>query len=140
VPAPFWVKSERYFDLYDQVFAHTFKGAELKGPMSSNFRRSLGAVGRLAERSQGVADALGINEEKINKLRPDELLQYFLDRLKKTNGGTPWGGNWIGTGGTSPVGHSGYHPGGMRIGGSQGTDQPSSGHGSKVSDYSQRDP
>ena len=28
------------------------------------------------------------------------------------------GGNkWIGTGGTSPVGHSGYHPGGMRVGG-----------------------
>ena len=26
------VKSERYFDLYDQVFAHLFKGAELKDP------------------------------------------------------------------------------------------------------------
>ncbi|NQT57292.1 MAG: hypothetical protein HQ551_13800, partial [Desulfobacteraceae bacterium] len=26
------VKSERYFDLYDQVFAHHFEGAELKKP------------------------------------------------------------------------------------------------------------
>ncbi len=26
------VKSERYFDLYDQIFAHQFKGAELKEP------------------------------------------------------------------------------------------------------------
>ena len=26
------VKSEKYFDLYDQVFAHHFKGAELKEP------------------------------------------------------------------------------------------------------------
>ena len=26
------VKSERYFDLYDQVFAHKFEGAELKEP------------------------------------------------------------------------------------------------------------
>jgi len=26
------VKSERYFDLYDQVFAHQFKGAEFKEP------------------------------------------------------------------------------------------------------------
>jgi uncharacterized protein with von Willebrand factor type A (vWA) domain len=26
------VKSERYFDLYDQVFAHHFEGAELKDP------------------------------------------------------------------------------------------------------------
>ncbi|NQU65811.1 MAG: hypothetical protein HQ517_16240, partial [SAR324 cluster bacterium] len=27
------------------------------------------------------------------------------------------GSKWIGTGGTSPVGNSGHHPGGMRIGG-----------------------
>ena len=27
------------------------------------------------------------------------------------------GSKWIGTGGTSPVGHSGHHPGGMRVGG-----------------------
>ena len=26
------VKSERYFDLYDQVFAHHFEGAELTDP------------------------------------------------------------------------------------------------------------
>ena len=26
------IKSERYFDLYDQVFAHQFKGADLKNP------------------------------------------------------------------------------------------------------------
>ena len=26
------VKSERYFDLYDQAFAHRFQGAELKEP------------------------------------------------------------------------------------------------------------
>ena len=26
------VKSERYFDLYDQVFAHQFQGAEFKEP------------------------------------------------------------------------------------------------------------
>jgi len=29
------VKNERYFDLYDQVFAHHFKGAELKEPEES---------------------------------------------------------------------------------------------------------
>jgi uncharacterized protein len=29
--------------------------------------------------------------------------------------------SWIGTGGTSPVGHSGHHPGGMRVGGVSGT-------------------
>ncbi|MBW1701511.1 MAG: hypothetical protein JRJ50_05200, partial [Deltaproteobacteria bacterium] len=66
---------------------------------------------------KGLADALGMDEESLNKLSPDELLQYFLDRLKEQTGEHHGGGKWIGTGGTSPVGHSGYHPGGMRVGG-----------------------
>ena len=38
-------------------------------------------------------------------------------RLKDQDGEHHGGNRWIGTGGTSPVGHSGYHPGGMRVGG-----------------------
>ena len=30
------VKSERYFDLYDQVFAHHFRGVALKDPETSS--------------------------------------------------------------------------------------------------------
>ena len=44
-------------------------------------------------------------------------MKYFLDRLKEQTEAHHGGGKWIGTGGTSPVGHSGYHPGGMRVGG-----------------------
>ena len=112
------VKSERYFDLYDQVFAHHFEGAELKEP--DEFELSEVAQAMLDEwlkDPKGIADALGIDEESLTKLSPDELLQYFLDRLKEQKGEHHGGGKWIGTGGTSPVGHSGYHPGGMRVGG-----------------------
>ena len=112
------VKSERYFDLYDQVFAHHFEGAELKEP--DEFELSEVARAMLDEwlkDPRGVADALGIDEDSLNKLNPEELLQYFLDRLKEQKGEHHGGGKWIGTGGTSPVGHSGYHPGGMRVGG-----------------------
>jgi uncharacterized protein with von Willebrand factor type A (vWA) domain len=112
------VKSERYFDLYDQVFAHHFEGAELKEP--DEFELSEVAQAMLNEwlkDPKGIADALGIDEESLTKLSPDELLQYFLDRLKEQKGEHHGGGKWIGTGGTSPVGHSGYHPGGMRVGG-----------------------
>ena len=51
-------------------------------------------------------------------MSPEELIKYFLERLKE-NKRSPWqgGSRWIGTGGTSPVGHSGFHPGGMRVGG-----------------------
>lgn len=112
------VKSERHFDLYDQVFAHRFEGAELKEP--DEFELSQVAQAMLEEwlkDPEGVADALGMDKEALNKLSPEELLQYFLDRLKEQTEAHHGGSKWIGTGGTSPVGHSGYHPGGMRVGG-----------------------
>jgi uncharacterized protein with von Willebrand factor type A (vWA) domain len=112
------VKSERYFDLYDQVFAHYFEGAELKDP--EEFELSGIAQAMLEEwlkDPKSVAQALGVDEKELNKLSPEELLQYFLDRLKEQTEEHHGGSKWIGTGGTSPVGHSGYHPGGMRVGG-----------------------
>jgi len=112
------VKSEKYFDLYDQVFAHRFQGAELKEPEA--FELSQVAQAMLEEwlkDPKGVADALGMDEKELSKLNPEELLQYFLDRLKEQTEEHHGGAKWIGTGGTSPVGHSGYHPGGMRVGG-----------------------
>ncbi len=112
------VKSERYFDLYDQVFAHHFKGAELKEP--DEFELSQVARAMLEEwlkDPEGLADALDIDEDSLNKLSPEELLKYFLDRLKEQKEEHHGGSKWIGTGGTSPVGHSGFHPGGMRVGG-----------------------
>jgi uncharacterized protein with von Willebrand factor type A (vWA) domain len=112
------VKSERYFDLYDQVFAHRFQGVELKEP--DQFELSEVARALLEEwlkNPKELADLLGIKEEDLGKLTPEELIQYFLDRLKEQTEAHHGGGKWIGTGGTSPVGHSGYHPGGMRLGG-----------------------
>jgi len=64
-----------------------------------------------------IAEALGLDESKLKKMTPEELIQYFLDRLKDQTEAHHGGNRWIGTGGTSPVGHSGYHPGGMRVGG-----------------------
>ena len=64
-----------------------------------------------------LAQILGTTEEELAKLSPDELIKYFLDRLKEQTEEHHGGGKWIGTRGTSPVGHSGYHPGGMRVGG-----------------------
>ncbi len=112
------VKSERYFDLYDQVFAHRFQGVELKEPEAieiSEVARAL--LEEWLKNPRELADLLGIKEEDLGKLTPEELIQYFLDRLKEQTEAHHGGGKWIGTGGTSPVGHSGYHPGGMRVGG-----------------------
>jgi len=112
------VKSERYFDLYDQVFAHYFEGAELKQPDAVELTEIAKAMlEEWLKNPKELADALGIDEATLQKLTPEELVQYFLDRLKEQTEAHHGGNRWIGTGGTSPVGHSGYHPGGMRVGG-----------------------
>ncbi len=112
------VKSERHFDLYDQIFAYTFEGAEL--PDTEDLEYELLAKGMLDEWLKNpkiLAASLGLNEKELQKMSPDELIEYFKQRLRDQKGRHDGGSKWIGTGGTSPVGHSGFHPGGMRIGG-----------------------
>ena len=112
------VKSERYFDTYDQVFAHYFKGIELQNPTDTEITEIAKAMLEEWLRNPAqIAEALGVDVAKLQQLSPEELIKYFFDRLKDQTEAHHGGNRWIGTGGTSPVGHSGRHPGGMRVGG-----------------------
>jgi uncharacterized protein len=115
------IKSERYFDLYDRIFAHLFQGAELpdfRGVDLDAAARELLAA--WLQDPEALAQALGVSREQLQTMSPDELIKYFLDRLKEQTEAHQGGSRWIGTRGTSPVGHSGFHPGGMRVGGRSG--------------------
>jgi uncharacterized protein with von Willebrand factor type A (vWA) domain len=116
------VKSERYFDLFDQVFAHHFKGAEMPDKEGLELDEMVRAMlESWLKNPEDMAQILGVDESELNKLTPEELIEYFKERLKDQDEEHHGGSKWIGTGGYSPVGHSGYHPGGMRVGGmSQG--------------------
>jgi len=112
------VKSERYFDTYDQIFANHFKGISFDDPTTVELTEIARAMlEEWLKNPEDMAQALGIDEETLKKMTPDELIQYFLDRLKEQTEAHHGGNKWIGTGGTSPTGHSGHHPGGMRVGG-----------------------
>jgi uncharacterized protein len=112
------VKSERYFDAYDQVFAHYFKGAQIENMEEVELTDIAKALlEEWLKHPREMAEALGLDEKELARLTPEELIRYFLDRLKEQTEAHHGGNRWIGTGGTSPVGHSGYHPGGMRVGG-----------------------
>lgn len=112
------VKSERYFDTYDQIFAYHFKNASLEDPTTVELTEVARALlDEWLKNPQELADMLGIDAEKIKKMTPDELIKYFMERLKEQTEAHHGGNKWIGTGGTSPTGHSGHHPGGMRVGG-----------------------
>jgi uncharacterized protein with von Willebrand factor type A (vWA) domain len=112
------VKSERYFDTYDQVFAHFFRGITLLEPEDIELTEIAKALlQEWLKNPAEMAQALGLDEKKIQAMTPEELIKYFFDRLKEQTEAHHGGNRWIGTGGTSPVGHSGHHPGGMRVGG-----------------------
>ena len=112
------VKSEKHFDCYDRVFANHFKGVERIDPEDHELAEIARAMlDEWLKDPQGLAHTLGVKEESLAKMSPDELLRYFLDRLKEQTEEHHGGSKWIGTRGFSPVGHSGYHPEGMRVGG-----------------------
>ncbi len=47
----------------------------------------------------------------------EKLIEEFKKRLDEQKDRHQGGNKWIGTGGTSPFGHSGYNPEGIRVGG-----------------------
>lgn len=104
------IKSEADYDKFDTVFAEYFKGIESPEDLPEEFWKWLNA---------------DIKERDINdKPIPDEALMELEDLLKRFNERIEEqkeqhnGGNyWIGTGGTSRMGHGGYNNQGIRTGG-----------------------
>ena len=104
------VKDEQHFDRFDQVFGAYFNGIEQIIALSPDI-----PLDWLEKKLQRVLS----DEEKaaLKKLGGPEALQRRLEELLKEQKEWHGGGNkWIGTGGSSPFGHSGYHPEGIRIG------------------------
>lgn len=104
------VKSEAYFDQYDVAFQEYFKGIEGPADISDMIREWL----------KDPIDKLGLTEEEralFDMMDLDELLREFEKRLAEQTEQHDGGNYWIGRGGTSPFGHSGSHPAGVRVGG-----------------------
>lgn len=112
------VKSERYFDAYDQAFAAAFRGMAEAAPTDAELSEAIRAMlSEWLKDPVGMAEALGLSEDQASKMTPDELVEHFMKRLKEQTEAHHGGNYWIGSHGTSPTGHSGHHPGGMRVGG-----------------------
>ncbi|HPQ70686.1 MAG TPA: hypothetical protein PKW95_16295 [bacterium] len=112
------IKSERQFDTYDKIFANYFAGKELDDELLNALTADMQRL--LREWLNDPANLAGLSPEeqaKIKAMTPEELERYFLDRLREQTERHDGGNRWIGTRGTSPVGHGGHHPGGMRVGG-----------------------
>lgn len=104
------VKDEALFDKFDRAFSAYFKGVELLTDFGKEI--PLEWLKKVLEKELSP-------EEKaaIEKMGWDELMQTLKKRLEEQKERHEGGSKWIGTGGTSPFGHGGYNPQGIRIGG-----------------------
>jgi len=105
------VKDEKHFDKFDQAFAAYFKGVESLVDWKSDI--PLDWLQKTLERELSPEEKAKI--EAMGGL--DKLMERLKQLLEEQKGKHEGGGKWIGTGGTSPFGHGGYNPEGIRIGG-----------------------
>jgi uncharacterized protein with von Willebrand factor type A (vWA) domain len=108
------IKSETHYDQYDVAFREYFQGIETPAEIADEV---------LSWLSDPVASIYLSTEElaELESMNFEELLKTFEERLSEQKQRHDGGSKWIGTGGTSPFGHSGKSPTGIRIGGtSQG--------------------
>ncbi len=135
------IKSERYFDQFDQVFAHHFQGADMPDDAFEIDDIARVLLEEWLKNPKTLSKLLGVDEDALDQMTPEELIEYFKERLKDQTEAHQGGKKWIGTGGTSPVGHSGYHPGGMRVGGvSRNKSAVKVAMDRRYKDYSQKGP
>jgi uncharacterized protein with von Willebrand factor type A (vWA) domain len=109
------VKDEAHYDRYDRAFAAYFKGIE---QVFASFDQvipeewlRLEAMKLLSEEEKAKIESLG---------GFDKLMETLKQRLEEQKERHQGGNKWIGTGGTSPFGNSGFNPEGVRIGGEGG--------------------
>jgi uncharacterized protein len=107
------VKSETHYDQYDQVFAHVFKDAELAPHIRDEVMRWLEGGG--VPFPELPPDLL----RRLETMDLEQLRRELEERLAEQTERHDGGNRWVGTGGTSPFGHGGYHPGGIRVGGGE---------------------
>lgn len=103
------VKSETDYDEFDMAFAEYFQGVESAGEIPEELWKWL-SEGELTRDMEDRPDW-------AKRYEYDELMEMFKERLSEQTEKHDGGNYWIGTGGTSAMGHGGYNPAGIRVGG-----------------------
>ncbi len=107
-----FVKDEGLLDRFDQVFAKVFKGIITQyGEQNTEIP---------VDWLKAVAEKF-LTPEEMEAIKAlgswDEIMETLKKRLEEQKERHEGGNKWVGTGGTSPYGNSGYNPEGVRIGG-----------------------
>lgn len=109
------IKHEQFLDRFDLLFGKYFNGSKIFSDLTTKeipedwLKKEFDRL--FSEEEKKMIEAMG----GLDKLM-DRLKQLMEEQKEKHAGGN----KWIGTGGTSPFGHGGYNPEGVRIGGPGG--------------------
>jgi hypothetical protein len=104
------VKDISYYDAYDVAFREAFQGIETPVELLEELLAWLQNPQALSGMAAALLDGLDLQA----------LCQLLEQRLREQRERHDGGNRMIGTGGTSPFGHHGKHPAGIRIGGQGG--------------------
>lgn len=109
------VKSEAYYDQYDQAFAAAFHGVDEPAALAE-------ALWEWLAQPDPPLPGLSPEERRLlaearQALDLQALRSLLEERMREQREAHHGGSHWIGTGGTSPFGHGGIHPGGVRLAG-----------------------
>jgi uncharacterized protein with von Willebrand factor type A (vWA) domain len=104
------VKDEANYDKFDKAFGSYFKGIETIFEKNPEI-----PLDWLMKRMQ--RELTPEQKAALEKFGYDKLMDRLKELLKEQHERHEGGNKWIGTGGTSPFGNSGYNPEGIRIGG-----------------------
>ena len=109
------IKDEKFYDRFDKAFGAYFKNLEnIDGVIEALLPED-----RLRkEFEKNFTDEEKAKVESLGGL--EKIIEEFKKRLEEQKGRHQGGNKWIGTNGTSPFGHGGYNPEGIRIGGPGG--------------------
>ncbi|MEH3039526.1 MAG: VWA domain-containing protein [Sphingomonas paucimobilis] len=107
-----FVKDEAMIDRFDRVFGEIFDGIATPAGVDP--------VAIPADWLRAIAERY-LSPEQMAEIAAtggwDQLMETLRQRLAEQDEAHHGGSKWIGTGGTSPFGHGGYNPEGIRIGG-----------------------
>jgi uncharacterized protein with von Willebrand factor type A (vWA) domain len=107
------VKDEAHYDKFDKAFGFYFHGIETL--FEKNPDIPLDWLMKRMER-----ELTPEQKALLEKFGYDKLMDRLKELLKEQKERHEGGNKWIGTGGTSPFGHGGENPEGVRIGGEGG--------------------
>ena len=103
------IKTEADYDKFDMAFAEYFQGVKSVEDIPKELWDWLSQD----ELERDLQD----KPEWAKEYDFDQLMKMFQERLEEQKEKHDGGNYWIGTGGTSAMGHGGYNPAGIRVGG-----------------------